>query len=51
MNIQNLSWELFSKTGSVDAYLGYKNVLTEDSKKEVTDGKQHNYEGNSTQTK
>lgn len=39
MDIQNLSWDLFSKTGSVDAYLEYKAIAGLKKKKETEDGK------------
>lgn len=39
MDIQNSSWDLFKKTGSIDAYLTYRASVETDRKREFSDGK------------
>lgn len=39
MDIQNLSWDLFKKTGSIDAYLEYRASVETDKKREFSNGK------------
>lgn len=36
LNLKNISWDTFSKTGSIDMYLLYKSI---DRQRNVTDGK------------
>jgi len=42
-------WEVFSKTGSVDAYLEYKNIPGYNMKKDIAN--EYDSEGNSAQAK
>lgn len=50
MDIRNLSWNLFSQTWSVDAYLEYK-ALDDTKKKKESENGQCQYKGDSSQTK